>query len=200
MEGLIEVVGVIDSDSGVVDKVLSWSLDLVLVDSQNPQTLEIAKKLHTYAPHMHLVGIGVPRSVSGLSDCLRAGVTAYVEQDASLAELVAVIPRIARGDFVCSPSVNRLLLGVLSTQLPKHEALGNVAALTHRERHIAELLTEGLTNKEIASTLSIELGTVKTHVHNVLRKLHIHNRREAASLIVTLSDDGEDGKGLHPSD
>ncbi|MEZ4715157.1 MAG: helix-turn-helix transcriptional regulator [Caldilineaceae bacterium] len=63
--------------------------------------------------------------------------------------------------------------------------------LTPREREILELISQGLTNQEIADALVIELGTVKNHVHNVLSKLHVNSRKDAA-LYLSLWQDGDD--------
>jgi two-component system nitrate/nitrite response regulator NarL len=112
---------------------------------------------------------------------VEAGAVGYVTHEASLAELFATVRCAVRGETLCSPRIVASLarrLTQIADQRPVRPQLGE---LTVRERQIARLLDEGLSNKEIAIQLCIEVATVKNHVHNILEKLHVHRRGEAAA-------------------
>jgi DNA-binding NarL/FixJ family response regulator len=112
--------------------------------------------------------------------CAEAGVSGYADVDGSLDELAEVIASVGRDQLVCSPALaSRLLrqVGVLARRATPVPA----AELTSRELEIMALVDEGLSNKEIAARLHIQLATVKNHVHNILEKLHVSGRAAAAA-------------------
>jgi len=82
----------------------------------------------------------------------------------------------------CTPRLAAMLLGRVATLAQERRVPSALDELTAREREVVELLGEGLSNKEIASGLQIEVATVKNHVHNILDKLHVTRRAEAAAL------------------
>ena len=102
--------------------------------------------------------------------------------DASVAELVAAIESVARGESLCTPSVAAALMRRLASLARSWADADPIEPLTRREREILELIDEGLSNKQIAQRLRIELPTVKNHVHHILGKLGVHRRAEAAAL------------------
>ena len=113
--------------------------------------------------------------------CAEAGVAAFVMGDATAQQLVATMLGCACGEFHCSPRVAAMLVRRVSAL-----AQGVVEDrcdddLTPRERTIVGLIDDGLSNKEIARRLGIELSTVKNHVHRILEKLHASRRAQAAA-------------------
>ena len=89
-----------------------------------------------------------------------------------------------RGEAACSPRVAAALLRRVADRGARARRLdGEFAPLTSRERQIVALIDEGLSNKEIAARLCIELSTVKNHVHNLLEKLGARGRGEAAARV-----------------
>jgi DNA-binding NarL/FixJ family response regulator len=107
-----------------------------------------------------------------------------VSRDRSIDELVAAIEAVARGELVCPPRIAAVLLrrlGVLALRLvPEGAPPPAPTLLTYREREIASLIEQGLSNKQIAHRLGVQLATIKTHVHHILEKLHVHRRIEIA--------------------
>jgi two-component system, NarL family, nitrate/nitrite response regulator NarL len=99
--------------------------------------------------------------------------------EASQEELVESLRRAARGGSACSQDVAEALLRRVRENPRGDSAFGG--SLTEREAQVAELVADGLSNKAIASRLSIELATVKNHVHSILEKLRVHSRGEAAA-------------------
>jgi DNA-binding NarL/FixJ family response regulator len=113
-----------------------------------------------------------------------AGVSGYVTREGSLAELVGAVEGAAAGELHCSPRIAAWLLRRLSSLASLVRERGAPAApviLTTREREIVELIGRGLSNKGIARELGIETATAKNHVHNILRKLQVVRRLDAAA-------------------
>jgi two-component system, NarL family, nitrate/nitrite response regulator NarL len=109
------------------------------------------------------------------------GTAGYVPRDAGLADLEACVHSVARGEALYTPRMAAALLRRIAALAAERRPQPPRAKLTLREREIAALMREGLSNKEIASVLSIEASTVKNHVHNILAKLDVHRRAEAAA-------------------
>jgi DNA-binding NarL/FixJ family response regulator len=151
--------------------------DVVVVDLATAQSLSTIAAVRRAMPDARIVALGADREEQALA-CARAGVRGFVTRDQSLDELVRTVIEVARGRDLCPPSVGVLLLNAMDTdrQPPGGDAL------TDRELDVLELLERGLSNKEIAAELVIEPATAKNHVHNVLRKLNVRRRGQAAAL------------------
>lgn len=120
---------------------------------------------------------------------IEAGATGYVLQSESMEDVVAKVTAARKQWAIVSPSIAAAMmqrlayLAKMETPLAFIEARRNqLAELTEREREVLSLITEGCSNKDIASQLVIEYGTVKNHVHNILKKLDVRTRQEAASV------------------
>jgi two-component system nitrate/nitrite response regulator NarL len=103
-----------------------------------------------------------------------------VTQDASLDDLAGTIRGVLRGELRCPPRIAATLFKrVAALAAPGRPALATV--LTAREREVLAVLDEGLSNKQIAARLCIEIATVKNHVHHILEKLQVASRSEATA-------------------
>ena len=115
---------------------------------------------------------------------VEAGASGYVLKEASVDDLVENIHAVADGQALVSPAVARTLMERVADLVRVCDELGitvgGIAELTRREAEVLELIAQGKTNQEIADEMIIELGTVKNHVHNLLKKLNVSNRSEAA--------------------
>jgi two-component system, NarL family, nitrate/nitrite response regulator NarL len=141
--------------------------------------LSVAREIHSAAEEAKLVVLVSPDQEIDLPEWAGAGVSGFLSREASSHELVEILRRAACGASPCSPDVADAYLRRARERSGNHARLE--AALTKREAQIAELLADGLSNKAIASQLFIELTTVKNHVHNILEKLDVHSRGEAAA-------------------
>jgi len=105
-----------------------------------------------------------------------------VPRAASVEDLVAALESVGRGELLCSAQTAAALLRRVAALAAGRSAPAQpLSNLTRREREIGGLLEAGLSNKDIAVQLGIEVATVKNHVHNVLEKLQVHRRGQAAA-------------------
>jgi DNA-binding NarL/FixJ family response regulator len=142
-----------------------------------------AARLVAAAPGCRVIAVAVDATENAVIPLAEAGVAGFISRDHSIDELVAELERVSRGETVASHEVTGLLLRrvfAVANDAPSPDLRGR---LTKREREIMDLVEGGLSNKEIARTLSIQLATVKNHVHNALRKLEVGGRAEAAALV-----------------
>jgi two-component system, NarL family, nitrate/nitrite response regulator NarL len=154
---------------------------MILLDAGGPLR-ESVRALTIAAPGVRVVALGVPEVEPEVLACAEAQVAAIVTADTSLELLVATLERVARDETLHSPRVAAMLLRRVGT-LGAFEHGGDPrdSPLTMREHEILTLINDGLSNKEIARRLCIELPTVKNHVHNLLEKLQVRRRGEAAA-------------------
>jgi two-component system, NarL family, nitrate/nitrite response regulator NarL len=155
--------------------------DVILVDARMPQGVDIVRALAAAAPQVKLVALAVPEVEGEVIAFAEAGASAYVTVDGSMDDLASVVQSVERGEVLCSPGMAAGLFRRVAV-LSRDRQLDPIdEKLTARELDVLRLIEEGLSNKEIAAALSIELSTVKNHVHRILEKLHVHRRSEAAA-------------------
>lgn len=153
---------------------------VLLLDMGTPGAREVIAAARTMAPQTRVVALAITESEEGVLACAEAGVAGYVTRDASIDDLLGTLLAVARGELVCPPAIAASLFRHVGT-LSARRAEPAPDVLTPREREIAALIEQGLSNKEISRRLSIGLSTVKNHVHNVLEKLHVPRRGAAAA-------------------
>jgi DNA-binding NarL/FixJ family response regulator len=166
--------------------------DVVLLDASQTADVAVARDIASAAGEARVVALVAPDGDVDLLGWAGAGVSGFLSTEASAHQLVELLRRAARGESPCSPDVADAFLTRALEQGAGHRAVEG--ALTRREAQIAELVADGLSNKAIASRLSIELATVKNHVHRILEKLRVHSRGEAAA---KLRHAGEGGRLEH---
>jgi two-component system, NarL family, nitrate/nitrite response regulator NarL len=157
--------------------------DVVLLDTLTPDAATAIRRIRAANPEARVVALGVPDEDERVIAWAEAGVASYLAREASLAELAEALDSLARGEAVCSPRIAAALLRRVATLAGARPANGAAGTLTSREREIVALIDEGLSNKEIARRLVIEVATVKNHVHNILEKLRVGTRGEAAAVV-----------------
>jgi two-component system, NarL family, nitrate/nitrite response regulator NarL len=149
--------------------------DVILIDGESLAGPGTVRALAAAAPGAKIVVTGVPEDESGVVDLVEAGIAGYATVEQPLTELAGVVAAASDGVLQCSPRVAAALaqrVAVLAAV--RRQSKGHT--LTPREREIAALIADGLSNKQIARRLSIEPATVKNHVHNILRKLGVSGR------------------------
>ncbi len=155
--------------------------DIVLADSVIVRTTELAAKAAENGARVVAFAVAEEDEDEVLA-CARVGVVGFVERNATMEELLTTLRTASQGEVHCSPKIARLLVrSVAALAVPCSQDSENLP-LTRRQRDIVALIERGLSNKEIAIRLGIEVATVKNHVHYVLRKLRVNRRGEAAAV------------------
>jgi two-component system nitrate/nitrite response regulator NarL len=175
----IRVIGEAPTSRDAITAVRDLGPDVVLVDLSAPASIDAARTL-AEVTSSRLVAIAAPEDDSTVIACAEAGVVGFVGCEASAEEVVAATESAARGEAACPPRVTAALLRRVADDA-RARRLSAFAPLTARERQVVALIDEGLSNKEIAARLCIELSTVKNHVHNLIDKLGARGRTDAAA-------------------
>lgn len=157
--------------------------DLILMDVDMPgiNGIEATRSISALLPETSIVILTVSSLEEHLFEAIQAAAVGYLTKDIPPEGLVRVIRGVAQGEAPLSRAMTSKILkyfrdtSAARSGKSKHE-------LTPRETNILELLSQGTTDREIAETLFISEHTVKKHVQNILRKLHVSNRTAAASL------------------
>lgn len=179
----LAVVGTSDDVSDALEQLagLEEPPDAVLLDVPAPAGLEGLAQLGAAVPTARIIVLNVSdRDEQGLIAWAEAGVGGLLARDVDLDDVAQAVQTTASGGTVCSPRLAALLLRRLARSPGERPV---TSPLTSREREIAELLEQGMSNKEIAARLQIELPTVKNHVHSILTKLKASRRGQAAAML-----------------
>ena len=117
-------------------------------------------------------------------DCVRAGAVGYFLEDASAAEVVSGVQAVAQGFAICPPQLSMALFKAFSkqwTSLP-NARIKLELGLTRRQQQLIPLVAQGLTNKEIAAQLNLSEGTIKNHIHEILRRVGASDRLQVVDM------------------
>lgn len=182
--GSIECAGIaIDGDLALKQiTAMTPPVDIALVDITARRSLEMAQRVRRDGSPLRVVALGLDGNPAQALTWAMAGAVGLVARNATSEELVRALAGVARGEAPCSPVVISALLRAVGAPA---QGTGDEPGmtLTAREREVAELIAIGLTNKQIAASLQIEPGTVKSHVHSVIRKLGVSRRAQVAALV-----------------
>jgi len=159
-----------------------------IVDVSGSRGVGEAETIRRRCPELALVSIGLADVESDVVELAEAGVLGFLTSEAGPDELATAIECAARGEALCSPSIAAALVRRLGDRSRGRSNGRLTDRLTVREAEVARLVAEGLSNKQIARRLSIELSTVKNHVHHILEKLQIDRRGEVSAQIPRAED------------
>ncbi len=168
----------------VDDRIVSGPPHVVVWDVAGQDGVGAVRAFASTAPDVGVLIVAVEELEREIVRLAEAGMAGYVTRDADVHELVRAIHSVAAGELPCSPRVAGLLIRHVGALAERQRGFDSTR-LTAREIEIVRLAGEGMTNKEIAAELSVELSTVKNHVHNALDKLGVHHRTEAAARLAT---------------
>lgn len=191
---LCECVGACGSAEEAIKLIPVWQPDVVLMDIHLPNRsgIECTTALKELLPALQVIILTSYEDTENLFKALRAGACGYLLKRAQPAEILSAIQEVQGGGAPMSSEIARKVLGAF------HDAPPPVTAdleLSRREREILELLLRGLSNKEIASDLSISVPTVKIHIRHIYEKLHVRCR---VDLLVKFSDNSRNSQPFPP--
>ncbi|MEO5886668.1 MAG: response regulator transcription factor, partial [Anaerolineales bacterium] len=165
------------------------SVDVALVSVGLPgqSAVKLTRAIVDSTPNTKVLVLGLADDTDDVLKYIEAGAAGYILKDSSLLDLIEIMRSTQRGEAQVSAKMAGAMMERLSS-LAKMFSTSETnftddVRLTPREREVLHCIGQGCTNQEIASTLLVELGTVKNHVHSILEKLNVSNRDEAASYL-----------------
>ncbi|NBE06413.1 response regulator [Paragemmobacter ruber] len=177
--GAFVVVGQAGDALEAVAKVEAHMPDIVLLDVSMPGSgLKAAATISARFPAIKIVMLTISEADDDLLEALRAGARGYVLKGVSAAELVEVLQGVATGGSYVPPALAARVLASMQGRGPRE--VPEAEALVPREAEILRLVATGRSNKEIARELDLQEKTVKHYMTNILQKLQVRNRVEAA--------------------
>lgn len=160
--------------------------DLVLIDvamTGSNDAAAIVTAAYRAACGRPVIALGLEESDDEVLGFIEAGAAAFVTKNESIDDLVRVIAAAARGELLCPPRLARLMQERLALLTIRHNRPADLDKLSGREQHILDLVEQSMSNKQIARSLGLEVSTIKNHMHNIIVKLCVKNRGEAAAIL-----------------
>jgi len=155
--------------------------DIMLLDVSMPGTgLHAVREITAAVPVIKVIMLTVSEEEDDVTAALRAGARAYVLKGVPARELIRILRAVAEGEVYVTPSLAASLLFELTSGRPTSPAANPLDVLTDRERQILERVAAVDSNKEVGIQLHVTEKTVKHHMTNILQKLQVRNRVEAA--------------------
>ena len=160
------------------------NVNIVLVDIGLPgkSGIECVKKVKALRPDILFLMYTVFDKDNNIFESLKAGANGYLLKSAKKEEIVASIRELSLGGSPMSPSIARKVTNSFSNKHSSQKRFKELELLGNREKQVLDWLSKGLRYKEIALEMGITEGTVKQHIHNIYKKLHVQNRTEAINL------------------
>ncbi len=185
----LEVVGEASDGLEAIEKAEAIVPDIIVMDLNMPRCsgLEATQALQAKMPQVNILVLTISENEADLFAAVKFGAKGYILKNTEPEELIQAILHIAQGGVIVSPIMATKLL----TEFQGLEAEGKREAiqetepnLSPREGEVLQLVAQGATNKQIADSLFISENTVKTHLRNIMEKLHLANRSQAAAYAV----------------
>jgi DNA-binding NarL/FixJ family response regulator len=187
----IEIVGEAGDGAGAIEAALAMRPDIVVMDLMMPgiDGIQATARIKAEAPDVEIIAITSFVEEARVVAALEAGASGFLLKDAEADELAAAIRSAAAGEVHLDPAIagivaRRMRDGGRGDGGPGDGTAGGLAALTARERDVLARVARGLPNRQIAAELGITERTARTHVSNILAKLGLASRTQAALLAV----------------
>ena len=182
----MQIIGEANDGLEAIIKAEQLKPDLILMDIQMPACdgIDATAKIKKDNPDVVIVMLTVRDDDEQLFKAIKFGAQGYLLKNIRSSEMLAMLRGAMHGEAALSPVMAANVLEEfrrmsLQNPLKNHE---EIVSLTHREHDVINLVASGLSDKEIAENLTLSVHTVKSHIRNILSKLQVNNRREAAEL------------------
>ena len=187
--GDIEVVGEAGTAAEAIARVPATQPEVAVLDVRLPDGsgIEVCRELRAADPELRCLMLTSFSDDEALIDAIVAGASGYVLKEVRGADIVESVRRVAAGESLLDPQAAARVIERLRNPPPQDERL---TALSPQERRILELLADGMTNRQIADQLYLAEKTVKNYVSNLLAKMGMSRRTEAAVYAVRLAERG----------
>jgi DNA-binding NarL/FixJ family response regulator len=189
----INVAACVTTYEEAIQVIREKEVDVALVSTRLPDHggLRLTNAISDMAPSTKVLALGLTEEKKRVLLYVEAGAAGYVLKDDSLEDLIEIVRATQEGKVFVSPQIAAAMMERLSDLAQMFAGVENnitdTTALTSREVEVLELISKGFTNHQIAQHLVIEVGTVKNHVHNILEKLNVSSRGEAAAYLAFIS-------------
>ena len=171
-QGDIDVVGEAGNGLEAVELVKSLQPDVVIMDVTMPELngIEATRRIREFSTQIRVLALSVHRDLTYAREAIRAGAEGYLLKESADTDLLAAVRAVAEGNSYLSPEVSSAIL----KDYRKHVS-NPLDLLTPREREVLQLVAEGKTNKEIATSLNLSVYTVDGHRTKIMEKLCLHS-------------------------
>jgi DNA-binding NarL/FixJ family response regulator len=175
------VIGAGMTSAEVLKLTAAMKPDILLAESWITRGAGLIGAVARASPTTKTVAFGVANDRAEILACIEAGVCGYVLRDAKLEDMFHALDAAVREEVLCPPDIVACAFARIANLATQRQAPTHGLRLSDRQTQILSLIAEGLTNKEIAGRLGIELATVKNHVHALLTNMGVHRRSQAAA-------------------
>lgn len=174
----VQVIAAVNSGREVLEKLQSFSPDLVIVDLNMPEMdgLETTRELKKKYPDLKVLGLTMENDLQLVTGMLEAGASGYILKNTGKAELELAIRQVMKGEAYLSQSIsNQLAQNLLHNFQKRNQVNNELSSLTQRELEILKMIALEHSNTEIADQLFISPKTVETHRKNLMKKIGVKN-------------------------
>ena len=172
-----------------LDFLTATPCDVLLLDSLTPvSTGDGLQELFRRIPELKIVLFGMDEDPDNFLEAVKLGISGYLLNDASSEDIISAVRGVVQGEAVCPAKLCMALFQYVAREpsqksvMADHEACLK-AGLTFRQRQLMSLVAKGMTNKEIAASLSLSEFTVKNHIHRIMKQVEAETRYEAVDLM-----------------
>ncbi|MDD3719127.1 MAG: response regulator transcription factor [Actinomycetota bacterium] len=183
----IAVVGEAEDGKECLEKAAALLPDVVVLDIKLPgmSGIEVCRRLKSSHPLIRVIMLSMYEDYEYIDKSLHAGADGYLLKKVASSELVSAVRRAGQGEKVFSPQVLDAIVASMRQERPEAGEPSPVEALTAREKDVLSLMSEGLSNKQIAATLYLSPKTVEKIVSGIYRKLNVSSRTAAVKLFLS---------------
>ena len=177
----MEIVGEAGNGREAVELAAALAPDVAVMDVAMPELngIEATRRIASGSPKTRVLALSMHKDSVYVREILRAGARGYLLKDSIDSDLLAAVRAVAKGEGYLSPSVSEAVLSDY-----RQHVTDPIDRLSSREREVLQMIAEGKTNKEIASTLNLSVYTIDAHRGHIMEKLNLHSTGELVRFAV----------------